>query len=404
MASISTLPRLEACPTSEVLQHIDDAAGPYAAHGTAVHAYLDAIAKGATQEQALADVPEEHREACAGIDLDQVPHSQAGGWASEVAVALDYEADTARVLEGVVNRQYRELGATEIAGTADLVSLVDEEDGGVTVVVLDVKTGRRWLGRPEDHLQLLGYARAFALAYGATRARVGWLYVHDDETPRLVMGDVDEFALDAAGARIRDAMNAVAWLRDTETHAPKPGDHCTYCPAYRGCPAHTAMVKAFLSNSMDVARGGALGVDGPLPVIRAEDLPVALDRVKAVIDLAERVKKEIEDAVRAVGRVELPNDRVLTEVWESREKIDAEKARPILVEEFGDAANDEIEVKTSFTKAALKRLAQGRASRTKERIGELEAAVMKRIRAVEGVTTSGFAKVAIVKRAKAGGA
>jgi CRISPR/Cas system-associated exonuclease Cas4 (RecB family) len=393
MLTISGLARAEACPSSEALPQFDEGDSPASEHGVAVHEYLRRVSDGLTVQQALECVDEKHHEACLAIDLSLVPHSQVGAWTAEVAYALNTETLTARALQ-VENREYPALEPGEIPGTADLVGL---DADGETVTVLDVKTGRRWLGRPEKHLQLVAYAVAAALAHGRSRARVGWLFVREgEETPRLVMGELDEFALAEGAHRVRDVVQAVQWVKDTEAVEPHLGEHCRYCPAYRSCPAHKALVAPFLSNDLDVA-GAAVG--GTMMTIKAEDIPRALERTRAVIDLAERVKKELEDAVRACGGVDLPDGRRLAEVRVERESIDADKAEQALLSVFGSPGVQAIEVKKTVTKAAIERLARARAAETGERIKAITDIALSTLRSAGAITTSGYTAVKVVKAA-----
>lgn len=400
MATISALQRVEACPASDVLRQWDEADSEPAGRGRAIHAYLDGVAKGQAPDVALQSVPVEHRDAAGAIDLALVPHS-AGGWVSEQALAYDYEADAGRLLD-VVDRQYVGLGETEVAGTVDLFGL-DGDDG---LVVLDVKTGWRWLGDPSDSLQLLAYARALSQLYARPRVNVGFLFVREDEPPRLVMRAVSQEEMTAAAERIAGVLRTVAWMRSAmrqEEMSPQPGAHCRYCPAYRSCPAHAEMVRAFLSNSLDVAK---THVGGPL--IEAADLPAALERVRAVIDLAERVRAELEEAVRVVtraaGPIPMTDGRVLAEVEERRERLDPDRALPVLLEHFGPGAADAVETKKTLTKASVEGLARAKAAVTKEGIGALRDAALGAIARAGGVTATTYRVVRPVKpsRLKAG--
>ena len=393
MLTISGLARAEACPSSEALPQFDEGDSAASAHGRAVHEFLRRVADGLTVQQALEHVDEKHHEACLAIDLSLVPHSQVGAWSAEVAYALHTETLTARALQ-VEDRQYPALDPGEVAGTADLVGL---DADGETVTVLDVKTGRRWLGRPEQHLQLVAYAVAAALAHGRSRARVGWLFVREDEeTPRLVMGELDEFALADGAWRVRDVVQSAQWVKDTAAVEPHLGEHCRYCPAYRSCPARLSLVAPFLSNDLDVA-GKAVG--GTMMTIKAEDIPLALERTRAVIDLAERVKKELEDAVRACGGVDLPDGRRLAEVRVERESIDPEKAEQALLSIFGAPGAAAIEVRKTVTKAAIERLARARAAETKERVTAITNAALSALRSVGAINTTGYTAVKVVKAA-----
>lgn len=411
MATISGLERLEKCVMSdapEMVPHVDEGDNVYSAHGRAVHAYLDAIASGVKPSEALAAVEPIHMDAVRAINLEEVPHSQMGAWRSEAAFALDYDAGTARALQLTGHRAYPEMGPTEIAGTADLVGL---DPDGETVVVLDVKTGRRWLGRPSQHLQMLGYGLAAMAVYGRTRVRLGFLFVRKDEDPQLVVEDMTEMEMAVALNRIRSIMERADFHKRLGLVDPKPGEHCRYCPAFRACPAHVNMLAPLLSNHMDIARASLLGPgqrsklsgpDGqPLLVVRLEDIPAAMERADAAMGLLKRLKHELEEAVRAHGAITMSDGRVLCEVEKTREKIDPELARPVLQELFGDElTNEAIEVKTTLTKAAITRLVNERTASTKERKGALTEAVLTAIRKKGGVSVTRYFAVEFKTPAK----
>jgi RecB family exonuclease len=404
MVTVSALPRAEACIASVVLPQVDEGSGLYAAHGNAVHDFLDAIAKGTTREQALAAVVLQHRQACAAINLELVPHNDPEAWASELAMVLDWETGRGRFVKLAGHRQYGEMGPTEIPGTADLVGRDDDR-----VIILDVKTGFKWLGDPRDSLQLGAYAVAAASALGCSSARVGFLYVHEGEEPRLVVDDLTAEDLAAMAERIAGVMRSIDWAKTTGDFAPHLGDHCTYCPAFRACPAKRALWDAFLSNHLDTAKA-ALGadmstLDGVGTVLPIEKTPRALDLLKQVRNLADILEKEVKDQVRAFGPVPIegrPN-YVLAEVECSTETLDGIKAFPVLVEMFADmpdAVADAVKTTVTVTKDAIDELVHKRAEKTKERIGALNKTVLEAIRAAGGSRQSYYLNVKPVKRSK----
>lgn len=397
--SVSGLPRAEACIASVVLPQVDEGQGPYAAHGNAVHDYLDAIAKGATRQDALAAAPKEHRQACAAINLELVPHSTPGMWASELAMVFDWAAGTGRFVKLAGHRQYGELGPTEIPGTADMVG--QDED---CVIILDVKTGHKWLGEPKDSLQLGSYAVTAASALGCTRARVGFLYVQEGEEPRLVMDDIGPAELAEMAERIAGVMRLVDWAKTSGDYEPRLGEHCTYCPAQRACPAKVTLWNAFLSNHLDTAKvaiGGHLDADGKA-VLPIEKTPRALDLIKQVRAIADILEKETQDQVRAYGPVpvEGKKDYVLAEVECSIEKLDGMVAGPVLDQMFPDMPDQvaaAVKTTVTVTKDAIDELVHLRAEKTKEKIGELTKTVLEAIREAGGSKTDVYLAVKQVK-------
>lgn len=387
LPSISGLERAEKCPTSAVLHHFDEESDEKGRHGRAVHRYLDNVAKGVPH---LEGIDEEHHEACRAIDLSLLPHDQIGIWHSEVALALDYRKRQGRLL-GTTDRDYSGLGPTEIAGTCDLFAL---DPDGETLIVLDVKTGRRWQGRPGAHLQLLGYAAALAYLHKRTRVRVGWLYVKatqnpdEMEPPVFVIDEINAFDLELAVSRIDSIFASIEWLQQTKTIAPYAGRHCAYCPAYRGCPSHTSMLRAFMSNDVDVATEALGGV------IEIGMLPVAYDRIRAMERLLEAVKIEVENAIRVVGAVPTRDGKVIGETQTTREKVNVADARPTLLEFFpADEVKKAIELEEKITKKAIGMLVRAKAGREKKPIGALEEEVLEALRNAGAIRAHTFTSV-----------
>lgn len=397
MATMSGLARTEACVASEVLEHVTVAGGVWARHGTAVHQFLDRVAKGMPRSQALAMAPSAHREACEAIDLQAIPHGTRGAWLSEVAFAYNWKTGTARQLD-VTDRGYGELEEYEVAGTADLVGAHPD---GETIVVLDPKTGWRPLGSPKESLQLLAYAVAAARAFGRTKAIVGFIFIRDGQDPRLEVESISEADLNEAEERIQRIMERAAMVKAGLLKVkPVKGDHCDYCPCIDRCPAHASMLAPFLSNHIDTARGALVG-EVQVVNLRPDQLIQAREVAEQVKDMAERMLKDINASIRTLpeGTVVDPRTgRIATEVMVEVEKIDPELARPVLDALFGaDLAALAIETKVSVTKAAIGKLIDRRREATKEVKKDLEEAVYERIRAAGGITTGGYTKISIVK-------
>jgi hypothetical protein len=113
--------------------------------------------------------------------------------------------------------------------------------------------------------------------------------------------------------------------------------------------------------------------------------------------MGELVKKELEDAVRACGGVELGGGKRLAEVRVARETIDADKAEEALRVVFGAVASEAIEVKKSVTKAAIERLARARAQETGERIKAITDTALSALRSAGAISDTGYTVVRVVK-------
>ena len=121
---------------------------------------------------------------------------------------------------GCSDRNY-EARPGELPGRADVVGLEDAE----TVVVLDYKSGWRYLGEAVDSLQLLLYALMAARACGA-RSGPRW---GSSASPRTAVGRTrfglasNEFDLDAAGERVSEVMQALEEHRGGEARVAAAG-------------------------------------------------------------------------------------------------------------------------------------------------------------------------------------
>ncbi len=243
----SSIARVSACPSSEALPHVRTAVSPEAERGTAAHEFLFRLHNGELREDALAAVPEAHREYCASIALQPVP-----GAIAEVPVAYDVLRRSARLLN-VSNRAYGQLAASEVAGTCDL--FIPAPPGGVATVV-DWKTTHDVEGMERYTPQLEFYALALARAHHVAQIRYEIVAIDERGQPHFVIQrELDFEDLEAIAERLAQAHRAVGvalaaagdhLLRSAAPWAPSvtEGDHCRYCPAWRSCPAKRAVLDA----------------------------------------------------------------------------------------------------------------------------------------------------------------
>lgn len=280
MVTASSIGRVRACPESEALPHVREASSPAAQQGTAAHEYLYRLHNGEPRDEALLSVPEAYRAYCERIEITPVP-----GASAEVAMVYDVLTQRARLLD-VTGRQYGELAPSEIAGTCDLWV-----PSASTVV--DWKTIHRPID-PQDHVpQLEFYALALARIYRLASVRVEIVTINDSsEMGYPYQAEYDYEDLAAIAGRIKRA-----WQRAGEARAARAdhelanaapwtpnvteGNHCTYCPAWRYCPAKRAVLTA-----VD---------DSP------EATGSAYMRVRDISKWAELAKDRIREAVTARG-------------------------------------------------------------------------------------------------------
>jgi hypothetical protein len=284
-----------ACPASDVLPR-SESTNEYARRGTAVHMFIERARK-IGREHALTflgdDVDDDTRALCAAINLDELP----SGGDYEFKLAWDYETDKARVVDNQGHRNYPAGSGTEFFGTADFLG----RDGDA-VVVLDYKTGRRYLGPARDSWQLRMLALAACRLTGLERARVAYFFLRDDGSVATSWATLDAMDL----AETADALRELA-ARTPDPTATVEAEHCDYCPSWSSCPAKTALARA-------IGDGSAIAsIDEATKTIAAlsdDQLGEVFAKIERYNDVAERVTKAIRE--RASFRaIMLGNGRVL---------------------------------------------------------------------------------------------
>lgn len=351
--TMSALARVLTCPASAVLPHTRQAEeSVWQSKGRVVHAFLrDCLLLGV--DEALARVPDEHREVCEGLELSELPVAAPESWVPEVAFAYDWQADAAREIDrGVDSRDYG-AGPTEIAGRADVAGVTHDD----AVAIVDYKTGYRWLGSAYDSWQMRGYALAAARAWDKLRAVVSYCRILDNGRPWYLRAALDALDLDATAARIRQRLQLVERLRErqgealeaapeVERHAVA-GPHCRYCAAFARCPEQRALLA-------EVVREAAAS-DVALPALTPETAPLVYERWKLARDVLERVGEALE-AWAETSPIALDSGLVYGPVKVPREKLDPVRGAAALAVRYGpELAEWAIETTSEMTKASLER-------------------------------------------------
>lgn len=201
--------------------------------GTVAHAYLaNVVAAG--RDTALERVPEEHRAACAVIDLDALPSLDPEGCAAEVAYGYAFEMDIGRELGRGMSREesYARLEADELGGTADLVAITDD-----AAVIVDWKTGHGAITPAARNWQMRALALFACRTYERDRAVVQLV------NPITGWRDTAEFdALDLE--QIRDEIIGVVAAVRAPTPPLARGPWCTHCASFDACPAQWDLIRA----------------------------------------------------------------------------------------------------------------------------------------------------------------
>ena len=311
-----------------VLPHVVEPSGKAADRGTAIHAYIEAVLGGVTEEAALAVVAlakePEWTETCRLLDWNAIRRGFASGSRPEVTYAFSLRTWTARELGQRLGRDYSAQTEDEIVGTADIVG----EDADGVPVVADIKTGQR-LGPVQGNAQIRFLALCLRSLTGSAWVIGRLLYVAEDGSVETDEHRFDALELDSFGDELEamaDAINVERRFRDelTEKSVYVPtvtaGEHCAYCPAVHSCPKNSLLAAAML------------------PMLRSHVGLVDLtpeQQGEAWVKLAEVEKLyfTIKDGLKAVARerpIPLPNGQVVRAVYSQRRSLVADRALKML--------------------------------------------------------------------------
>ena len=330
----SSLQRLMACPASGAMPQVTGESSGYAEAGTAGHAFLERLAKGADVEEALAAVPQEHREMCKRIDLDAIEFAnsraeQSFHWRSDIGTKAGAETEA----------------LFSVTGTTDQLTMRDS-----VLTVTDWKFGRPEFTHPaRGNKQLMFYGMAAMSEWGAEKLvlRLGFI----DQDSGRVHYDIHEpspvevrlFKDELSMALIRRVVAA----EDLEMgHLPNltEGDHCFFCPARTQCPAKVALIQQF-------AQG--LVLKHPAGEITPAGIGASWVKVQKIKKAIADFEASIAGWVKTNGEVPLPSGKVLGVIKrKGNEKLDPHVAMDCLVDVVGlDLATEAVTM--SVTKKAI---------------------------------------------------
>lgn len=324
LPSASNLARVVACRGSEALPHIPvmTEAG---ANGTAIHAFI-ACAHSIGREAALvemdADAP--YYQLCAALPVGELP---AGG-SHEVAIAWDHVTDIGRAIVGNGHRDYSSVGPTEYVGTADYVG-ADRETN--TIVVIDWKSGYRYLGPARDSWQLRMLALAAVRAAQADNARVAYCFLRDDGSYAYSWGYFDPLDLATIADELRDLAARLGRQTESMSLAFYEGPHCDYCPAFHACPAKMRLARA-------IGNGEAMTelatIEQRIESMSDAELARAYQAIERYDDIAERVRRALRQRA-AMQPIDLGDGRKLGTVPWPFTSVRADIAHATLTEMHG---------------------------------------------------------------------
>jgi CRISPR/Cas system-associated exonuclease Cas4 (RecB family) len=275
-----------ACLGSVVYPHIRQKPGQSARRGTVIHSFIER-SRTIGRVQALVEIKDDEiRNLCNAIDLNLFPSYLE----SEVTYEYNAIENTARAISISKPRDYPYNDGC-FYGTADLVGLSED---GQSVIVIDIKTGKRLPKHASENWQLRLLAVAAASTYGCRAAKVALAYINQFGEVEFEWADFD--SLDLA-----DYAEELEWLVTAVRKASEAvesgyqidiemGDHCEWCPAMLYCPAHMNGIRSMIADLEDT--GGVIDKMTP------EELGAAYDKYLAAND----VVRLVESAFRSLAK------------------------------------------------------------------------------------------------------
>jgi hypothetical protein len=348
LPTASQLHRAFRCAASEVLPHFQSTS-EHAERGTMVHEFIEHARK-VGRETALADLPEEYDgyDFCAALPLNLLP---AGG-SHELALAWDYETDAARALPTTGHRDYQDAKPTDFVGTADYVG----RDGG-SVVVLDYKTGHKYLGPAHESRQLRMLALAAARMEGIDEAQAGYCFLREDGSYAFSWAKFDAFDLGEIADELRGLADRLGdtnrehLLGELDARDFHEGDWCDYCPAFNSCPAKMQLARAI--GTGDALRDLAT-IERRVEDMTDAEMARAYEAIERYSDVAERVREALRQRA-AMQPIDLGDGRRLGAIRWPFTCIKPDVAYETVRELHGEQAA-ETAVPRKATLGALKKL------------------------------------------------
>lgn len=315
--TISELDRVAVCPPSAVLPRSAESTA-YSSFGTVGHDLLRR-AQGSDLGEAIAEAPEEFRDALRLIDLEQLRDLLAGDLAPELAVAIDIDAGTARELGRDMSRDYSGATDSELCGTMDLAGISPS-----AIYVGDWKLGHFPAPPPHRNRQLRGYLFAMVLIHGREKAIGEIIHAPPGREHYRARAEFEAFDLvvlflEELREIDRRVIRAKAEIDAGRLPQVTQGEHCRLCPARYTCPAKLALAAQLAApRSLETAAD----------LLQLELTPAtagaARERVALVKSLLKEVERQIDDFAWS-HPIPIGNGRFYGPVDKSREQLDGDK-------------------------------------------------------------------------------
>lgn len=230
------------------------------------------------------------------------------GLSTEIAVAYDYLADTARQCDPPdEHHEYLDRGPSDIPGTADVVSVVpNPPDGkGPLLLVLDHKSGWNvsadWQAHtPGESGQLRTLALALCRLYDVERAIVAYFHAPAEGHPQVFPDMLLKSDLEAHRKALRFAHVNIGsgWMR--------PGPWCSHCPAWIDCPTQQSAL-------VDLKRGAG--------ALTSERIGSMHQAMQLYDQMRDRLREEMRAWIRAHGIGVRPDGLVVDLVSRKRSNL-----------------------------------------------------------------------------------
>lgn len=357
----SRLELAEKCPGAFRLPWVFEVDSEPAEKGVAVHAYLEAMAKGMPRDEALKKAGK-WAKLCELIDLDKMP--VAGGFIPEVKYAYNVYSGKVRRIRTGGSRVYGAAEKGDIFLTIDVLGALDD-----MAIVVDYKTGHE-VTPARDNLQIQAAALCATLDMDKESALGILLYLRHDGTAWSEKAKFEAFDVLAISDRLKRIYDRVSAEEPPEL---VEGDHCHYCPAFAQCPAKTSLALA-LSNQQTLEKWSERTLQG-----NAGEAYRSYMRLKEVVD---RVGKNIYGYARQ-SPIPLGNGEFLGEVTTEKREVDGEAVWDAISALHGlDIARRAVSVDATLSSVrdAMSVLSQQLKEKgIKKTIADLEAEALKAI-------------------------
>lgn len=364
MFSPSQVYRVERCPVSETYPHIQRETA-FSAAGTAAHKLMadvrelraadPALSVEQARAAALRRVEDpEHLPVLEALPLEdkRLPSLDPSAYTAELAMALDVERGSARVLgKGLSREQARALARPgEMVGIADLAGHAAGRG-----VVWDLKFGHGEVPRAAVNRQTDTYLLMLALALGLDGGYQGIVRVWGEGAVWPDVVERDALELDEHLLRLRALVRQraeVLALPPAERPRPVEGPWCEHCPAFLHCEAKLQLLRQVVA---DPEAACPAPPSGPAVVVDPATLGEGWNRLRR----AQRALERVEAIYKAIARAQpipIGEGKVLGERATESESLVGPAAIRALEAEYGPVGKAVAEeARSEMTAASLER-------------------------------------------------